>query len=225
MRFHRIFALAVLSTAGLWAADRVTAYRAELSGPSGDVPGTLVMVGDQMVFVDADRPDMSFSIPRSDVRSVTIRDNGTVVCETAAPYEGPFGSASRVALRLTDPGYADRVVHWIGVPVSGAYPRTDTQDLGARQEPGTAEFDVRRDDDPGRLVVTPAGLEFVDLKDRSHSRRWTYSELKGIERKNGDTIVVHPYSGDNVKFKTTRMMDDAIYNAIADRIVAARRER
>ncbi len=222
MQFRRIFAIGLLCTAGLWAADRVVAYRAQLNGPSGLVNGVLVTVGDQLVFVNPDRPDLAFAIPRADVRSVTLRENGLIDAQVTPPYAGPYGQSSAFDIRLLDPAAVNPLIGWVGVPLAPGSIRTDTVELGGRQMQSVM-FDVKHDDDTGRLIVTPAGIDFEDIANRSKSRHWGYAELKGVDRKDDGQIVIKPYHGDEFKVKTTsRAMDDAIYSSIADRIVAAR---
>ncbi len=208
----------MVAALGLWAAEPVSAWRAQLTGPSGTVEGVLVTVENQMVFVNPAQPDLSFAIPRSDIRTVDLEGSGLVTARVAEPYNSPWGQSSAINIRLDNPAYAETFARWAGVPLNG--PRTDTAEMGG--QPGTVMFNVRHDDDNGRLVVTPVGIDFNDISNQSHSRRWTYTQLKGVDRKNGNEIVIRPYQGDSFKVKTTQMMDDVIYNAIADRIVAAR---
>ncbi len=221
MQLRKIFAVALFCAAGLWAAERVQAFRAQLESPQGPVDGVVVTTGDQLLFINPDRPDWSFSIPRDEVRALTLRNDGNFTAQLNQPFAGPFGTVSNLNIRMMNPLDTNSVVQWAGLPTTTTLtPQTDTQELGAQQ--GNVSFDVRRGDDNGRLVVTPSGIDFVDISNRTHSRHWNYSELKGVERRNNNEIVVKPYQGDEYKFKTSTMMDQAIYNTIADRIVAAR---
>lgn len=217
MQLHRILALALVSTAGLWAAEHVSAYRAQLNGASGPANGVLVTVGDNVVFVDTDQPDASFAIPRGQFSALTVQSGGIVVGQCSQPYTGPFGETSSLNIRFMNSENAAEVVRWIGVP--GTSVGTDTAALGAR--PGSEMFPVMYNNDTGRLVITPSGIDFEDITNRAHSQHWTYGELKGVQRMTGNEIAVKPYHGDTYKFTTTQMMDNAVYNSIADHIAAA----
>jgi hypothetical protein len=90
---------------------------------------------------------------------------------------------------------------------------------------GTADvmFDARHDDDQGKLVITATGVHFEDVSDADDSRSWSYAEIKELERKGDKRIEIEPYSGDSFKIQIDGPgMSDAVYQMIADRIVAAR---
>jgi hypothetical protein len=84
-------------------------------------------------------------------------------------------------------------------------------------------FDVRYHDDRGKLVVTANGVSFEDISNAKHSRTWNYGQIKELKREGGNEIKIQPYSGDSYEFRADGpFMSDAVYNTIADRIVAAR---
>ena len=92
------------------------------------------------------------------------------------------------------------------------------------QDPGTADmmFDVRYHDHRGKLVVTATGVNFEDVSDADHSRKWTYAQIKELKR-DGNEIKIRPHSGDSFEFRVEgRTMSDAVYRTIEERIVAAR---
>jgi hypothetical protein len=83
-------------------------------------------------------------------------------------------------------------------------------------------FDVRYKGDRGKLVVTPAGVNFEDLEDADESRSWTYAQIKELKR-DGNEIKIKPHDGDSAEFHVQgAAMTDALYKAIGDRIAAAR---
>lgn len=89
--------------------------------------------------------------------------------------------------------------------------------------PSSAVFDVRYRDDRGKLVVGDTGLRFEDISNAKRSRTWTYGQIKELKREGGNELKIEPFSGDSVEFHLDGpAMSDAIYNTIADRIVAAR---
>ena len=89
--------------------------------------------------------------------------------------------------------------------------------------PSNLAFDVRYHDDRGKLVVGDSGLRFEDISDAKHSRSWTYAQIKELKREGGNEIKIEPFSGDSIEFHLDGpAMSEAVYNTIADRIVAAR---
>jgi hypothetical protein len=83
-------------------------------------------------------------------------------------------------------------------------------------------FDVTHDGDRGKLVVSPNRVSFEDISNSSHSRSWAYNEIKEFKR-DGRQIKIEGHHGGSHDFKTEdRAMSDAVYNTIANRIVAAR---
>jgi len=90
---------------------------------------------------------------------------------------------------------------------------------------GRAEytFDVRYNDDRGKLLVAANGVSFEDISNAKHSRTWNYAQIKELKREGGNEIKIQPYSGDTYEFHAEGpFMSDSVYNVIADRIVAAR---
>ena len=84
-------------------------------------------------------------------------------------------------------------------------------------------FDVRYNNDQGKLLVTANGVSFEDISNAKHSRSWSYAQIKELKRENGNEIKIEPYSGDKFEFHVAGpFMSDAVYNMIADHIVAAR---
>jgi hypothetical protein len=82
-------------------------------------------------------------------------------------------------------------------------------------------FDARYHDHRGKLVVSATGVNYEDVRDADHSRRWTYGQIKELKRE-GNEIKIRPYSGDSFEFHVERAMSDSVYRTIEDRIVAAR---
>src|SRR6266568_844825 len=106
-----------LFTAG--AADRVIVHPAQLAGPYGSDTGKLVIVGNQMVFVDDVNPANSFVIPRTDIRGYNV-SNGMVTFNMQQPYTLPMGSGSALVLRFMEPNSPNEIATWVGVPPTPA---------------------------------------------------------------------------------------------------------
>jgi hypothetical protein len=80
----------------LLAQAPVDVQKAELSVPFGTAPGTIVVVGDHLVFIDEEKPDMSFAVPRTELRDLTA-ENGTVRLELRQPVRDRSGERSRLS--------------------------------------------------------------------------------------------------------------------------------
>jgi hypothetical protein len=70
-------------------------------------------------------------------------------------------------------------------------------------------FDVRYHDHRGKLVVTATGVNFEDVSDADHSRKWTYAQIKELKR-DGNEIKIrahrcssHPLVGGGPKVGAT----------------------
>src|SRR5437660_12353648 len=74
------------------AADLLV-QRATLWGPQGTAAGKLVVRGDQMTFIDDNNPDMSFIIPKRDVRAAKW-EGGRLSIQLASPYTSSLGQGS-----------------------------------------------------------------------------------------------------------------------------------
>jgi hypothetical protein len=108
-------------------------------------------------------------------------------------------------------------------PVTG----TSTVTVGQADRSAAAQsdviFDARYNDDRGKLIVTATGVNFENLSDADDSRSWSYGQIKELKRE-GRTVKIEPHSGDSYEFRLEgSAMSDAVYNTIANRIVASRR--
>jgi hypothetical protein len=89
--------------------------------------------------------------------------------------------------------------------------------------PADVIFNVRHGDDRGKLLVTANGVQFEDVSDQDHSRAWSYAEIKELKREDENKIKIEPRAGGSFEFRVEGAgMSDTVYEAIADRIVAAR---
>ncbi len=207
------------------AADLVV-KRAQLSSPSGVVSGKLVMLGDRMVFVDDNQPDMSFVIPRADVRRAHL-EGGELTMDLVRPYTPIEGHQpqSTVVLLMPDQASAGNVVTWIGAPANGYRGEASRARAYANQPHQTETvFDVRNGDQRGKLILQHDQVRFESLTDAKHSRTWTYAEIRELRREHdGKEIDLEPYHGDTYEFQFENpARADAVYHAISDRLVQVR---
>jgi hypothetical protein len=219
-----------------WAAEHIIPHQAQLSGALGTDTGTLVTVGDQLVFIDNVNPNNSFAISRSEISNLNLQ-NGVMSIGLNRPFNLPVGAGSQMVVRFNNANSPAVIANWVGIPITNATivqadrnatTTTTTTTTGVLPAAAEYNFNVKHDDDTGRLIVGPNALNYTSLTKPEKSRTWSYAEIKEFKRdKDDNTLRVQPYHGDSYKFKLTdgAGMADTVYNMIADRIVAARRGR
>jgi hypothetical protein len=228
-----------VASAQLTSSDQVTVFRAELTGPSGTTTaGKLVTVGDRLIFVDDDRPNLSFVLGKADVRRITM-EQGALTVDLGRPFTDRFGSRTNLVLRTTEPQHSDAIVRWAGIPLTGgagasASIRTDEpRDVSAtrpltRTEPVMVEarHDHAVGNCYGRLIVREDGLQFESVGESNHSRGWKYTEIDEIDRNRSENkVVIEPHSGEDFTLKLTGTVDESVFQLITDRIVSNRPRR
>lgn len=226
MRSLRNLAIGALMGASALLAADLLVQRATLWGPNGTAQGKLVTRGDQMTFVDDNNPDMSFIIPKSDVKTARW-EGGRLTVTLAHPYSSSLGeNRGDLVFVMPDQSSAGSVINWIGVPVAGF-----SGDADRSMPPSTAmnisevRFDVHNGDQNGRMMLNDNELVFESLSDAKHSRRWRYADIRELN-KNDHEIKIQPYHGDKYEFQfKNKAMLMTAYNLLSDRIVAARQGR
>jgi hypothetical protein len=85
-------------------------------------------------------------------------------------------------------------------------------------------LDATYNGDNGKLIIGPDSVSWQDLAHAGRSRTWSYAQIKELKRDKDDNAVkISPYSGGEHKFKIRGpLLNDAVYNMIAERIIAAR---
>lgn len=221
------------------SGDNVTVFNAQLNGPNGLTNGKLVVVGDRMVFVDDERPQLSFAVGKNDVRKLTF-EQGELSVDLGRPVTDRWGSRTNLILRTDNPQHIQSVVAWAGVPLVGggsATVRTDeSQDVstGARSaqprvSPGVLSFDARHDHSVGncygKLLVSADGLRFESVGESDHSRSWKWNEIDEVDRNGSEQkVIIKPHGADHFALKLSSQFDEA-FRAISERLVAARPKR
>jgi hypothetical protein len=89
------------STASLWAQTTAQIQRAELAIPFGAVPGKIILAGAHLVFVDEEKPDMSFVIAKTEVEDLAVQDRNVSI-ELRHPVHDRSGERSELSFRLAD---------------------------------------------------------------------------------------------------------------------------
>ena len=226
MKTIRLFTCAAaLCLATLVSAADLFVQKATLWGPNGTAQGKLVMRGDQMTFIDDNNPDMSFIIPKHDVRKARW-EGGKLTVELSNPYSSSLGeNRSEAVFIMPDQSSAGSVISWVGVPVAGynmneadrtATPRDNQMQIT------DVRFDVRNGDQRGKLMLQDSDLVFESLSDAKHSNRWRYSDIRELTH-NDHEIKVQGYKGDKYEFQfKNKAMLLTAYNLISDKVVSAR---
>ena len=200
-----------------WAADRMAVYNAQLSGPMGTDSGRVILAGDQLVFFEDVNPDLTFSIPKSEIRSLRWA-NGVLTLNAAQAFTYGEGSRADASIRLTDPAMSNAIATWVGVPLEGAVvtsPNTITTTTVV-QPVTQMVFPVKHEGDRGKLIMGPTSIEFQSYNHPNKSRSWTYSQIKEIKRDHGERkIEIYPSHGDKYEFKTNGPeITEGIYNIL-----------
>lgn len=208
-------------------AEDLIVQKATVWGPGGNAQGKLVIRGEQLTFVDDNNPDMSFIIPKRDVRSAKW-EGGKLSIALANPYSSSVGNGrSDLVFLMPDQTSAGSVINWVGVPVAGFTGEADrtTTPSASNVQITDIRFDVHNGDQQGKLMFQDNELVFESLSDARHSRHWKYADIRELTH-NDHEIKVQPYHGDKYEFQfKNRAMLDTAYNLISDRVVEARQGR
>jgi hypothetical protein len=223
MKFLKTCLMAAALLAGTALAADLRVQNATLWGPNGNAQGKLVMRGDQMTFIDDNNPDMSFIIPKSEVKSARW-ENGRLTINLAHPYERDGGTGGPdLVFVMPDQSSAGSIISWMGVPVAGYSGEADRSSIPPSNTQITdVRFDVRNGDQHGKLLLQNDELVFESLTDAKHSRHWKYSDIRELTRDKHE-LKIQPYHGDKYEFQfNNRAMLDTVYNLLSDRVVDAR---
>lgn len=91
----------------------------------------------------------------------------------------------------------------------------------APMAPG-ATYDVRNGDQQGKLMIRDSEIAFESLTDAKHSRTWTYTDIRSLEKKRKE-LRLRPFKGSRYDFQLNgNQMRDQLYDMITAKILAAR---
>lgn len=227
-RFCLMTLAATVTMAFGFAQAPVTAGGAELSVPFGSADGQVVVVADYLLFVNADRPESSFALERSNVVSASIQ-NENVVLQTRERV----GDLSQFIFHLDDPMQVGMVVGWAGGATQvGAGAGASQTGAGSNTNPGAiiGEYQARHDHlfrggCEGKLVITGTQVSFESVTDIDHSRRWDIEDMKEVKRDNPYKLELKPFTGDDYSFELLggEGMSSAQFKALTDVVTESRR--
>ncbi len=129
-------------TSLVWAQTTAQVHKAELAIPFGTVPGKIIMAGNHLVFVDEDRPAMSFVIPRGQVENLAIQDRN-VSMDLRESVQDRSGERSQLNFRIAD-GDPKSLKRWFGVvgTASAAAPALSVRNKAQAQPARNAKQSV-----------------------------------------------------------------------------------
>lgn len=191
---------------------------AELAAGFGSTKGELVMVNDQLVFVDSSDPEASFAISRSNIERLD-RDRDVVTVALRAPVR----NQRQVMFRLEQ---SASVTSWF----EGTDGGTRDGSVSAREDRRgdvLMTFQARHDHliggCVGRLIVMEDRLAFESLDERNDSRQWVFADISELDQDGIYQLKVTPFLGNEYNLELIgRGMDSAQYRDLVDRIADAR---
>src|SRR4026209_2664905 len=112
----KVFLSGILSLLlSTWAVGQSTlqVFKTELSVPFGKVPGSLITIGDHLIFIDDDHPEASFTVARTDLQNLSVAD-GIVTVQTAKPVRDRSGERTALSFRLREDTRSVGITSWYG---------------------------------------------------------------------------------------------------------------
>jgi hypothetical protein len=200
----------------LTAEEPLTIQKVTVNTPSGTISGKVVGTGDNLVFVDDNDPQKSFTLSRGRIRNYTTQD-GAILVELERPTSDQAGTQSNVRITVVDPANATALTQWIGMPVQRSRSVT------------TYSTDVRHDhkgkgECNGKLLADDSTLRFESVSEANHSRSWNYNDLQSFqEEKDHSLLKVTAKDGEKYEFRTTNgKTASGLYDIVSQKIVGAR---
>jgi hypothetical protein len=213
--------LSLMVSAGLtFAAELVIVHPAYITTPNGTDSGSMVMAGNQIVFVDNTTPANSFTIPRSEITSTNLT-NGVVTLSLKRPFVSPLTPASTVVLQPTD-GSAPLVAAWVGLPQTTTAPVTAQNVVTTPAQPAY-DYSARYEGHDGMLHIGTDTVAF-NANNPKHSMAWNYDLVKRVEMVPGrDEVKVVLRGGDTELFHIMggQAVTEQALNLAAQRIAVA----
>jgi hypothetical protein len=186
----------------VWAQTPTLVRRAELSVPFGTVTGRIVLVADYLVFVDEDRSEDSFTIPRSEIKDIKIEGDDLKV-ETKRAIRDPSGERTSFSFRLRE-GSGEALTLWAGTrsvasnTAASAITNTGVSESGEQwiysaKHPHSLAL-VPSGSCTGKLIINPERVVYESLEEREHTRQWPLSDIKKIKRKSPYKVEIEPFN-------------------------------
>jgi hypothetical protein len=225
--------IASLAVSTLFAQEPVSVQRAELAVAFGTVQGKIVVLADQMVFVDDEKPEASFAIPRREVEELRV-DGAMVTARLRRPVRDREGERTRLNLRLPEgsspaalQAFFDRTTMTGADAKKAEGAKGEAAGKDAPVPAGARTFRARHKHVfggcEGRLVLLDEQINFESIGEAGHSRRWRFQDIKELKRKNPFELKLQPFGADEYEFEVpSPVIDQPDYQALIDGITRAR---
>lgn len=182
-----------------FAQSNLEVYKADLSVPFGEADGKVIAVGEQIVFVDDDKPEFSFAIAKNNISDVKSKDK-VLTIETKQAVADRSGMKSRFVMRVEDDG-AEKLEKWLK---SGSGFIADTKSNNqvtviSNNSPMIYEAEHKHrlyGSCTGKLIIGEDRISYESADDRDHSRQWLFTDIKKIKRKSPYKFEVQLFKGD-----------------------------
>lgn len=208
-----------------FAQAPVMVRRAELAIPFGTASGKLVAVSDQLVFVDDDQPEASFSIARGEIRDLKT-EGDVVMIGTHHAIRDRSGERSQFNFRLRD-GSTEPLMMWAGAKTTAAQTTASTMPTTSGQEQWI--YNARHKHAfgvgscTGKLIITKDRVTYESLEDRDHTRQWPFNDIKKIKRDSPYQIEVETFNRGGYTLELEGQgMDISVHKQLTDWIAKAR---
>ena len=217
---------------------RVEVRDARLSIPFGEVRGTLVRVGEYLVFIDEDQPNNSFGVNRGDVRNISAQEDRVTV-DLNHPVRDRSGERTTFIFQLPDPADAMALTNWpqmgntsAGMATSPASAQTagsGTQTaIGTQGSNGViATYQVTHGHMfggcHGRLIIRQDIIAYESIDKIEDSRQWALRDVRELKLDNPYELGVKPFRGDDYKITFDgKGMDTGVFRQLVERVTSSR---
>lgn len=214
-------------------------HRAELSIPFGVTSGHILLVGDYLIFVDAEKPDASFAIAKSDIRHM-IAEGGVITLETRQPVRDRTGERSTLSFRLQEVEVGS-VMNWssapaspLPTPVAGQRPTAETPAMtpSPTTTPAhTLNYEAKHKHTlfgscSGTITITNERITYESTDNIGHSRQWRMADIREVKQNGPYFFEVEPFIGSRYRFEIGGQgMDIQDFKMVVLHITAARATR
>jgi len=223
MRLASWACLMCLAPASVLAQAAVNVYSAEMSVGFGAAPGSLITVGDFLVFADPNRPENSVAISRSNIRTASFQENVLTVV-TREAVQTAVGSRTQFAFRVVDASAGSNLLAWS----KPGKPAMEPTEKPAATGEGRWEYRVKHAHFPwgechGNLVFTKDHFHYESVNNVEHSLLLAVKDIKEAKRPNPYRLEIKPFSGNDYTFELEQKgMSSEDFRALTDAIAAAR---
>lgn len=213
-----------VSLQSLPAQSGLQVYPVEMAAEFNAVPGKLVVLEDELVFVDDQRPQDSFILPRPNLKDI-VSDGQVLTIITSEPVRDRLGSRTRMTFRFADATAIGRMVEWKNQkPGAAAKAQGAPADANLQLQARHRHFPTGGCD--GRLIITLDRLVYESVSEAGHSRRWELGQIKQIKRDGPYAIKIEPFGGGEYNIELQgKGLEDRDFRALVDRITAARAQK